>query len=244
METRPVYNDQGDVVDFQVINHRQGNARMPEQDYIEQSDGSFKHIYQDVSLESDKLDVSPMNFQMNSYQQALVEAMPELPAAIQWVEQSPEFTVEELEEYNQALDNNDLDAINKFYDRLLPLYHQAMAEMNKPLPQSKETDEEYQEGNDQIEDWYEELPDEFIDAAVDGLYETEFDSEQVQIMDSLSTQYEPNSAHFEILQAGQQIAQGNLSIDDAIDQITTEYGEAVATAAYIELQHMISNYYG
>ena len=244
-ETRPVYNDQGEVVDFQVISHRQGNAHLNTQDYIEQSDGSFKHIYQDVSLVSDKQDVSSMNFQMSSYQQALVEAMPELPAAIQWVENSPDFTVEELEEYNQALDNNDLDAINRFYERLLPLYRQALAEQQQPQQSPDDADdEEYNKGNDQIEEWFDELPDEFIDATVDELYETDFDSSKVQIMDSLSTQYEPNSAHFEILQAGQQIANGSMTVDDAIDQITSEFGEAVAAAAYIELQHMITNYYG
>ena len=89
METRPVYNNQGDVVDFQVIGHREGSARIAEQDYIQQSDGSFKHLYQDVSLESDQQDVSPMNFNMSEYQQAVLESTPGLSEALDWVEHAP-----------------------------------------------------------------------------------------------------------------------------------------------------------
>ena len=244
METRPVFNDQGEVVDFEVINHRQGSARMQTQDYLEQSDGSYRHVYQDVQLESDQQDVSSMNFQMDAYQQALVDSIPNLQDAIQWVEHSPDFTAEELQEYNTALDNQDLDAINRFYERLMPLYHKAMAESQESQQQPEPTDEEDLENiNGNIEEWFDNLSDDFIDGVVDDLYEQNFTSEQVQIMDSLSAQYDDDSAHHDILEFGQQIAQGVMTLDDAIETLIASYGEAVTAAAYIELQHMITNYY-
>ena len=244
-ESRPIYNDQGDVVDFQVITHRQGNADLIQQDYIEQPNGTFKHIYQDVHLESDRQDTGNW-FAMGEYQQALVESMPDLPAAIKWVEHSPDFTAEELQAYNAAFDSQDLKTMNEFYERLMPLYRQAVAEQQHPQqsPDLTDDDGEFKSDNVDVEEWFDELSDDFIDSTVNSLYETEFDADSVEIMDSLATQYEPGGAHFEILQVGQQIANGSLTVDDAIDQITSEFGEAMAAAAYIELQHMIANYYG
>ena len=239
METRPIYNDEGDVVDFQVISHRQGNAHLNTQDYIEQPDGSFKHVFQDVSLESDKQDVSPMNFQMSSYQQALVEAMPDLPAAIQWVENSPDFTVEELEEYNQALDNNDLDAINRFYERLLPLYRQAVAEQSQ---QSESYEYDDTDADDsELTEWYEDLSDDLIADTVDEIMETtEFSDEQIHMMGTLSDDFEEGTPENQILLAGQLIAQGELSPSDAMEQIIEMYGEAEAARAYFYLQNKLT----
>ena len=104
--------------------------------------------------------------------------------------------------------------------------------MKRPL---EETDTD-----SQIEEWYEGLSDEFIDEQVDKLYDQEFSSQDVELMSTLQTQYEPDSPHHNILYAGQQIANGVISVEEAIDLVTQEYGEAAAVAAYVELQHLIN----
>ena len=146
----------------------------------------------------------------------------------------PEFNAEEKAEFNNAVNTQDLDAINAFIERLMPAYEQAVAE-SEVEQTTEETDTVTQ-----IEEWYEGLSDEFIDEQVDQLYDQEFSSQDVELMSTLQTQYEPDSPHHKILYAGQQIANGVISIDEAIDLVTQEYGEAAAVAAYVELQHLIN----
>ena len=71
---------------------------------------------------------------------------------------------------------------------------------------------------------------------------TEYTEEDVNLMSSLEYTYEENTPHRDILTAGQLVASGDLSIATAIEQICDTYGEAAATAAYIQLNHDLNNY--
>ncbi len=75
MQVVPVISDNdGSVQGFQIHETtKHSNATFNEQDFIEQSDGSFRHIYQDQDTDND-----PKMFEWSNYLSTFTQAHPQL----------------------------------------------------------------------------------------------------------------------------------------------------------------------
>ena len=241
METRPIYNDQGDLIDIQVSAGRPGSASMNHQDYIEQPDGTFTHVYRDVQLESDLDDQSTIRYKSDEYISALAESEPDLIAATRWCEFAPEITDDVRETWNRAIaDGNDLDTINELAEYILEQYRSS----DQYNESAVDPNDDGVESDDMTatEEWYADLSDEFIDNAVESIVNTEYDYQDVQIMSELSAAYQDDSAEGAILNYGIAIANGEIDASQAIEYVTEQFGEAEAARAYVELTQVIRNY--
>ena len=234
METRPVYDDNGNLTDIQVIGTRQGGTHTPANDFIEQYDGSYKHAFQDVSLESDQDDVSTMRFNMEDYMADMATANPDLLAATQWCANAPEVPPGFIEEWNQLInEGNDLARINQLSEQLLEMYKERLDE----VPQS----EEYSDDTE-VDEWYESLDDDLIENTVDEIMESDFTEDHVRAMGTLTDNYQEGTVERDILLSGLLIAHGELDATTAMDTIFNKYGEAEAARAYFMLQEQLQNY--
>lgn len=241
MQIDPVFNDDGDYVGSQVHQHsssshvdHNGMVKNWESDYYEDSKGQIHHHFEDTVLEDERS--SPTDFQMDSYQQALVESIPNLESAIRWVEQSPSFTEEELVAYNQALDNQDLDALHAFYERLMPLYYEALQE-SQEAPEEVSEDVEMSD-----EEVYETLEQEgVIDETIDYLIADDFElsEQQVDQLDTVAEVFSENTAEHQIANVGMSVARGDLTMDEAITIVTEQFGDVEAARAYFKLQSIL-----
>ena len=144
----------------------------------------------------------------------------------------------DIEAFNNVIDSNDPAKIEEALAHLNQMYQEHTLE--GPVSR-EEQQEDYEPSSD--EEWFESLDDELLDNTVDELMETDFTVEQSEQMSSLQTQYEPDSAEYQILDVGQKVFNGDLEMSDAIEVIIDQYGEAAAAKAYYQLQEIFSNYY-
>lgn len=241
MQVDPVYSSDGDYLGSEISHHandghvdHSGRVRGWESDYYEDSTGQVHHHFSETELSDERS--SPTDFQMDSYQQALVESIPNLEDAIRWVEHSPSFTQEELEAYNQALDNQDLDAIHAFYERLMPLYYEA-------LQNSQQAPEEALEDVDMSdEEVYQTLEEEgVIDETIDYLIADDFELtyEQVDQLETVASVFDEGTCEHQIANVGMSVANGDLSMDEAITIVTEQFGDVEAARAYFKLQSIL-----
>lgn len=246
MEVKPVVNDQGQVVDFDVSSGHSFSNRIDPNDYIEQPDGSFQHVYQNVELESDQEDVSTMSFDQNSYIRDLTVAEPELLSAVQWAIESDSVSDSFAQEWDAVVTScNDLDRLNQMVEQVLEMYRTSneyqQVEYEEPV-YDEDSDEVDDDSFTEVDEWFSELSDEFIDNAVDSIMETQYDQDDVRVMSELSNAYMNDSPEGMILNMGIGIANGSVDPAEAINLVTETFGEAEAARAYVELTQIIVNY--
>ena len=131
---------------------------------------------------------------------------------------------------------DDLDLLNRMTEQLLELYRSSSSQPESIQSEDQEYDEE-----SAVNEWYDELPEDYIDETVEYLQDLDIDPEQAQAMDALSYTYDADSVQRAILAAGQGVYEGNMSMADAIIEITDTYGEPAAFAAYVELHSLLNN---
>ena len=229
----PVMDDRGNVLDFQVDtgNRPTGNVT-PDHDFIQDSQGNYKHIFQDVTIESD-LDDTGNRFHDGEYLQALTQINPDLKAATEWAKTSELVDDDFVRQWDVALNCEDLDVLNQMTEKLLELYRS-----NQDAPQVIDEDDHRQAS---IDEWYEELPDDFIEGTIEHLQDTEFSAQQAGEMDALAHTYDEGSVHRAILEVGQDVYNGSISMSEAIIEISDAYGEPAAIAAYLELHSLLNH---
>ena len=241
MTVDPVYNSDGDYVGSQIHSHpndghtdHSGRVKNWEQDYYQDSTGQVHHHFSDTVLEDERS--SPTDFKMSDYEQALVDSIPNLVEAIDWAETADDFTKEELEAYNQALANQDLQGINAFYERLMPLYYEALQE-------SQEAPEEVQQEEDMSdEEVYQTLEEEgVIDETLDQLFDDSYEitDEQVNQLDTVMSVFEEDTCEHQIANVGISVARGEITMEDAVTLITEQFGDAQAAKAYFKLTSIL-----
>ena len=216
-----------------------GSKPHNQQDYYQDNYGNTRHRFEDVTY-NEELAADPIR---DDYESWRTETYMELYGG--------QERYQEMVSYAEAnWDQTDIDAFNAVMDSDDPArIEEALAHLNdmfsehldggseRPLEDSK-TDEP----DDDIE-WFMSLDDEVLETTVDDLMDSTITPEQDSQMASLQTQYEPESAHYEILAVGQQVAAGHLEMSDAIEMVIDSFGEASAARAYFELQNILSNYY-
>lgn len=109
----PVANDSGDVVDFDVDGGYQG-FRSNEEDIVEYNDGSRHHVMENASIREDG------EFDIDEYYTELQNSDPRIPQALDWA--ADNLPADLIEQYNQAIDSNDLDTVNQVLEYILSNY--------------------------------------------------------------------------------------------------------------------------
>lgn len=206
-----------------------------EQDYYQDSYGETQHRFSGVELQSERQ--GPTDFDMEAYKDALVAEHPELDQALQWAADSPHFTQEEIDAYNYALDNEDLEAINEFYERLLPLF----AEENQFVETEAEEEESFDDDSDEA--YYEQLDESgVIDSTIDDLMDEGYsiDEDGVYQLETVTETFEEGTAEHAIAQAGLMVTAGELTMEDAIAYVTEAFGDAKAAKAFFQLQEILN----
>ena len=241
MTVNPEFNSDGDYVGSSIFTHpndaatdTSGRVKDWEQDYYQDSKGELHHHFSETELMDERNGAS---FDIDAYQQALTEAIPNLEAAIRWVENAPEFTDEDLQAYNQAFDNHDLDAMNAFYERLMPAFYASQQAQEEPQNPEEES---YEDMSD--EEVYDTLEEEgVIDDTLDYLMDEEFtlSQDEVSQLETVSSVFEEGSCEHEIANVGLAVAAGEIDMDDAIELVTDKFGDVAAAKAYFKLQSIL-----
>lgn len=241
----PAYDADGNYVDSVVRGHANdaatdhtGQSKGWQNDYYEDAQGNTHHVFENVSLEDE---TSPQGFDFDDYQSSLLQSIPNLYDAIDWAVESPSISQEERDAYNQAVDNEDLSGIHAFIERLMPLYEQALAEEGY-----QETDEEPSEEETDLtdEEFYEQLDAEgLIDQNLDYLMDEDFSltEEEADRLDSIRYAFDEGTPEHSIAVCGAQVLNGEITMEEAIDLVTQEFGDVAATKAYFNLQQLLNN---
>lgn len=210
------------------------------EDYYLDNYGNTHHRFEDVVYD-EELEADPVR---EDYDQWLQETYIELYGGQEQYNEMVNYALqhwdaEDIRLFNETMDSNDQGSIEEALAHLNEMYleHISGGAVSDEDGAGDEFDPE------DVEDWFESLDDEVLDQTVDELMETEFTSEQSAQMESLQTQYDPESVESDILSVGQLVAKGELEMSDAIETIINLYGEANAARAYFELQQIFSTYY-
>jgi hypothetical protein len=222
----PIVDSEGNYVGSEIVDNRSG-WQSSDADIIERADGSRAHIFGDVELDSDN-----EGFSFDSYAADLRTAYPQLDSAIAWAAQSgaPGF---DIAGYNNAVDVEDLEAINAYSERLIGLYEEAL--------QSQEVEETEDEPDTELDSWFEEnISDEYIDGVIDQITDAEFTYEQGEQMQDLQENYAPDTPEHFLLELGQAITNGEISGEEAIQYALQSFSEAEVARAYVALQYQLN----
>ena len=226
-------------VDFDVKQgeFRHSNPASAPEDFYEDEQGQMKHVMQDTQLAEPE---DAHSFDQEDYFLALQEADPRITDAI---DLAPNFfTREQIEDYDRKVNSGNLDDIHSALEYLLKNYEEWEAQSQNQSIQADNEDGDETEPNEQeqVIEWFNDLSDQDIDDAVDELYELEFDDQAVMALQDATEGFAEGSVHADILNAGLMVANGSISMDDAIETITSQHGEASATAAYFQLQQLLN----
>lgn len=219
----PVVSDSGEYLGSEIAESRSGWSSS-DNDIVERSDGSRAHIFGDVEL-SDEVD----GFDFDAYAADLRSAYPALDNAVEWASRTGAAGFD-VDGYNNAIDVEDLEAINAYAEKLIALYEEAATQ------EEVDTNEEPTE----LEEWYNEIDSEVIDATVDEIADADYTYEQVSQMEELAEQYAPGSTESTILSLGVAIGNGEMSGEEALQWALENFNEAELTRAYFHLQQQLA----
>ena len=226
-----VETDNGsEIVGFDVHSGAPGGQWTDAADMYETSEGELHHRFEDVELQSEG---EP--FDESEADQMIVEAVmdlyPHYDALSDYIAATRTF--EEIQAYNQAVDTNDFESILPFLEQINDEYIANGGFFEETNIQDDQPLEDQQEA---VEEWFASVDDEVIDDTLDELFATEYDELDLQLLNEAFENVEHGSPHAAILQAGIEIGNGMLTMEQAIDRVASQYGDAVAAAAYYELQ--------
>lgn len=235
----PVVDSEGNYVGSSISHHaaeattdNSGRVKGWQNDYYEDNQGDTHHRFQETQLEGES-----ESFDFISYSDSLIEATPNLKSAITWASNNPVFSDAELADYNQAIQNEDLGAINAFIERLLPLYEEANLSSSTEEDNEEET-EEFDET-----DYYLQLEENgVIDSTLDELTSEEFviDSQGEEQLSAVMDSFEEGTAEHTIAEMGLMVASGEIDMIEAIELVTEQFGDAAAATAYYRLQNILN----
>lgn len=217
-----------------------GSKPHNQQDYYEDNYGNTRHRFENVVL-NEELEDDPVR---SDYESWRTETYIELYGGPERYNQMVSYAEAnwdqtDIDAFNSVMDSDDPQKIEEALAHLNEMFTEHSLEGSVP---NETKDDDVDEPTDDVE-WFMSLDDEVLESTVDDLLDTSLTPEQDSQMASLQTQYEPESAQYEILAVGQQVAAGHLEMSDAIEMVIDSFGEATAARAYFELQNILSNYY-
>jgi hypothetical protein len=216
----PVYDEAtGQVTDFDVDNGYQG-YRSEASDYIELDDGTTHHVFDNVSIREDG------EFDSDDYYSTLAESDPRIPSALEW--SATNLPPELIQQYNEAIDNDDFDTINRTIEYILAQYSEANPDTDIEDTNSEEDEVELTEEDQQVVEAISESLSQQPPLGVDVADE----------WDSVSQQAEASgdSVYAAVAQATAAYHAGSISASDAISWVLDNYPLKEVARVYNHLQ--------
>jgi hypothetical protein len=212
----PVSDEQGNIVDFDVDGGYDG-FRSSSEDIVEFNDGSRHHVFEDASIDEGE-------FTTDSYYETLAASDERIPAALEWA--AGNLPPELITEYNESLDNDDVDTTHRILEYILENY---------PGDEYNDPDEEYTE--EEVELTEEDRA--VIDTIVEDLSQQPAMGEDVaEEWESLAQQYsEADPTYAGIAAATSAYHAGEVSAEEAIGWVFNNFNIQDIARVY---QHLSS----
>ena len=190
--------------------------------------GETRHIFEDVEIEDP--DAAP--YRDSAYLDALVElhgGSSLFQAKLAWAADNTDPS--RIAWFNEALDRGDAASLNEVFDWLSSEYAESTEQEEQDLEDTDPSD---------VDEWFDSIDDEVLDAEVDQLLTTEFGEDEVEALEYAAQFFDSGSTESAIIMYGLSVANGEISIEDAIEQVTSNYGEAASYLAYRQLQQLFN----
>jgi hypothetical protein len=188
--------------------------------------GNTTHVFDGVEIE----DPEGTPYQDSDYLEALVQLHggdAQFQTKLAWAADNVDPS--RVAWFNEALDKGDTNSLNEAFDWLSGEYEAAL---DAPEEETEEVTE--------IDDWFETVSDEVLDAEIDNLLSAEFGESEVEQLESAAQYFDAGTAESAIIMYGLSVAAGQISMEDAIEQVTSSYGEAATYHAYTQLQQLLN----
>ena len=89
-----------------------------------------------------------------------------------------------------------------------------------------------------VEEWYENLPQEEVNQQLEELQQQEFNPHTAEQFVELAQDFDKGSVEHQMLKAGVDISFGKATLQQAMESLIETYGEAATVAAYFKLNSM------
>lgn len=162
----PTTDAEGNVTGYDLQQDNGGHWKGNQQDYVEFQDGSVHHRFENVEVNEDDFDYDAYT----DYYDTLAKSIPNLPVVLDWA--SNYLPQNYIQEYNDALEANDLETVNQTLEHIVALYGEQGSSKFQ-----EEQDYRNEEEDDSEEDWTEEDQEELNDT-ISQLYEAEPQGEE------------------------------------------------------------------
>ncbi len=240
----------GDIVDFNV-SHTGHSYQTQDDEYVFDSQGQSHHVYENVTLNEE--DVAP------DVNQDILDGIqmeyPNLEAATQWAAQYGILSNDEIIAWNRALELNPedgfgaIDAIHQQAQSLLEKFEQFGGA--NPETGEQETDYDIEEDEEEVNYTEEELEtfNSYDDAGlIDDTLDTltndySFNEDQVSYMESLLDDGDCSEIENDMLSLGIAVANGSLTMEEAIETFTDAYGDVQAVNQFFLTQQNYNPYH-
>lgn len=205
----PVVSEDGSYLGSEIETHSEGLYKQ-DQGYVQTSDGRVQHAFQDVELEDEY--ALQGGFDFESYAESLAEVTPELGQMIRWAASGEAYGFD-ARSFNDAVDSQDLNEINKGLEQLALLYRDAHPD--QPLPTSR--NEASEELTDEDESDEPQVDESYVQQELETLRNTTYTEEQVEYMADVQAEYDEGSTESFLLELGQVIGRGEMTFDEALN---------------------------
>lgn len=221
MTINPEYNDEGQLMDFQVQhNHHGGQV---DATIVEDSQGRQQYQY----IEQQR-DPEGVYFDKHEYAGLLFESTPGLKQMLEFANtENSGLPSGFTDEWNDIIDSEgdgfDLDRLHKMLGILQEAYENA-----DHTPPKSET-----------EAWFDSIPQEEVDNQVEQIRNTAVDFQQAEQLTALHGQVATGSAEDFIIRAGVDVAYGKASIEEKLQEAIGKFGAAEAYKGYMTLSKLL-----
>lgn len=203
----PVADAEGNIIDFQVGEQSGGQA----------------------TLDTGAGDVG---FSFDAYTDALREAEPDVDNIVAWMDTAPEISDDTRRDWNQAIDNQDMDSMFRMLEQFRALYE---ADGGNQLQEQRQ-DDDYQDQATLEQNWFDDIEQNTIEDNLNYLLDSPPEMEDYDMYANAVQDFDVDTAERTILQCGAAIAAGQMTMREAFDVVLDTYGESGAAAAYARLQ--------
>ena len=198
--------------------------------YFDEATGSYRHQYAEIDgaeLERRITAGDDYNYTQEAYEDAVLEAYPQLPGALQWATDNlpDDFIVT----YNEALEEGDLDTFYSHLEYLLSEYEDA----SSVVVEEEAVEEEEEDVQEDLTDEEQQV----LQEAVEDLQAQEPQAELANEWQSLVDQYQETDPTFAAVAAATAaFHNGEASAEDAINYVLQNFPLADVARVY---QHLM-----
>lgn len=220
MTVSPEYNDEGQLMDFHVSSGNKGGS--VDATIVEDSQGQQHYQY---VVENQDPDAN--SFNKDDYAQLLLDSTPNMKDMLGFAQLEGNGLPDGFaDEWNELIESEgdafNLDRLHQMLEMLTEAYNESG--LREPT----------------IDEWFDQLPQEEVDSAMNHIVESTVTYEQAEALTELHGQFEPGSAEDFIIRAGVDLAYQKADAQQLMEQAVKQFGAAQAYKAYTNLQTILN----